>query len=157
MHDTKATIAEVKELHARAQRPNLLIKIPGTREGLPAIEEAIFAGIPVNVTLLFSDDQYIAAADAFMRGVERRIAAGLSPDGRDAGAAPSGRGRRVTRRHPWCVGNEVWRLTSKLARVLDENHSVGCLGDFREQRIDERGLAGPNKRVIPNSSKYCCK
>jgi transaldolase len=79
-HDTKSTIAEAKELHARAQRPNLLIKIPGTREGLPAIEEAIFAGIPVNVTLLFSDDQYLAAADAFMRGVERRVAAGLSPN-----------------------------------------------------------------------------
>jgi len=79
-HDTKSTIAEVKELHAQAQRPNLLIKIPGTKEGLPAIEEAIFAGIPVNVTLLFSDDQYIAAADAFMRGVERRIAAGLKPN-----------------------------------------------------------------------------
>jgi transaldolase len=80
VHDTKSTIAEVKELHARAQRPNLLIKIPGTREGLPAIEEAIFEGIPVNVTLLFSDDQYLAAAEAFMRGVERRIAAGLSPN-----------------------------------------------------------------------------
>ena len=79
-HDTKSTIAEAKDLHARAQRPNLLIKIPGTREGLPAIEEAIFAGIPVNVTLLFSDDQYLAAADAFMRGVERRIAAGLKPN-----------------------------------------------------------------------------
>jgi transaldolase len=79
-HDTKSTIAEVKELHARAQRPNLLIKIPGTTEGLPAIEEAIFAGIPVNVTLLFSDDQYLAAADAFMRGVERRIDAGLKPN-----------------------------------------------------------------------------
>ena len=80
VHDTKLTIAEVKELHARARRPNLLIKIPGTREGLPAIEEAIFAGIPVNVTLLFSDDQYLVAADAFMRGVERRIDAGLNPD-----------------------------------------------------------------------------
>lgn len=80
VHDTKLTIAEVKELHARAQRPNLLIKIPGTREGLPAIEEAIFEGIPVNVTLLFSDDQYLAAADAFMRGVERRIEAGLQPN-----------------------------------------------------------------------------
>ena len=79
-HDTESTIAEVKELHARAKRPNLLIKIPGTKEGLPAIEEAIFAGIPVNVTLLFSGDQYLSAADAFMRGVERRIAAGLSPD-----------------------------------------------------------------------------
>jgi len=79
-HDTELTIAEVKSLHARAQRPNLLIKIPGTREGLPAIEEAIFAGVPVNVTLLFSDDQYLAAADAFMRGVERRMDAGLKPD-----------------------------------------------------------------------------
>ena len=79
-HDTKSTIAEVKDLHARARRPNLFIKIPGTKEGLPAIEEAIFAGIPVNVTLLFSDDQYIAAAEAFMRGVERRIDAGLKPD-----------------------------------------------------------------------------
>src|ERR1700682_6311990 len=79
-YDTASTIAMAKSLHARAGRPNLLIKIPGTREGLPAIEEAIFAGIPVNVTLLFSDDQYIAAADAFMRGVERRIDAGLRPN-----------------------------------------------------------------------------
>jgi transaldolase len=79
-HDTKSTVAEAKDLHARAHRPNLFIKIPGTREGLPAIEEAIFTGIPVNVTLLFSDDQYIAAAEAFMRGVERRIASGLKPD-----------------------------------------------------------------------------
>ena len=79
-HDTKSTIAVAKDLHARAGRPNLLIKIPGTPEGLPAIEEAIFAGVPVNVTLLFSDDQYLAAADAFMRGIERRIEAGLPPN-----------------------------------------------------------------------------
>ncbi len=79
-HDTKTTIAVAKDLHARARRPNLLIKIPGTPEGLPAIEEAIFAGVPVNVTLLFSDDQYLAAADAFMRGIERRMEAGLPPD-----------------------------------------------------------------------------
>jgi len=79
-HDTKSTIAVAKELHAQARRPNLLIKIPGTPEGLPAIEEAIFAGVPVNVTLLFSDDQYVAAANAFMRGIERRIEAGLKPD-----------------------------------------------------------------------------
>ncbi|MGB8550814.1 MAG: transaldolase family protein, partial [Xanthobacteraceae bacterium] len=79
-YDTKSTIQAAKDLHARAQRPNLLIKIPGTKEGLPAIEEAIFAGIPVNVTLLFSDDQYLAAAEAFMRGVERRIDAGLKSD-----------------------------------------------------------------------------
>ena len=79
-HDARATVAEAKDLHARAQRPNLLIKIPGTKEGLPAIEEAIFAGIPINVTLLFSAEQYVAAADAYMRGVERRIAAGLKAD-----------------------------------------------------------------------------
>lgn len=79
-HNTKSTVAEAKDLYARAQRPNLLIKIPGTKEGLPAIEEAIFAGIPVNVTLLFSDTQYLAAAEAYMRGVERRIEAGLKPD-----------------------------------------------------------------------------
>src|SRR6266446_1722731 len=67
--DAKSTIAVAKDLHARARRPNLLIKIPGTREGLPAIEEAIFAGVPVNVTLLFSREHYLAAADAFMRGI----------------------------------------------------------------------------------------
>jgi transaldolase len=79
-HDTKSTIAAAKDLHALARRPNLFIKIPGTTEGLPAIEEAIFAGVPINVTLLFSDDQYLAAANAFMRGIERRIEAGLKPD-----------------------------------------------------------------------------
>jgi len=79
-HDTKSTIAVAKDLHAQARRPNVLIKIPGTPEGLPAIEEAIFAGVPTNVTLLFSDDQYLAAANAFLRGIERRIEAGLNPD-----------------------------------------------------------------------------
>jgi transaldolase len=79
-YDTTSTIAQAKELHRRAGRPNLFIKIPGTREGLPAIEEAIFAGVPINVTLLFSRGHYVAAADAYMRGIERRIAAGLNPD-----------------------------------------------------------------------------
>src|ERR1700746_551535 len=79
-YDTAKTLAAAKELHARAGRPNLLIKIPGTKEGLPAIEEAIFSGIPVNVTLLFSSDHYLAAAEAFLRGVERRIEAGLKPN-----------------------------------------------------------------------------
>jgi transaldolase len=78
-HNTKTTIAEAKDLHARVGRPNVLIKIPGTKEGLPAIEETIFAGVPVNVTLLFSREQYLAAAEAYMRGIERRIEAGLSP------------------------------------------------------------------------------
>jgi transaldolase len=79
-HDTITTLAVAKDLHARAGRPNLFIKIPGTKEGLPAIEEAIFAGVPINVTLLFSREQYNAAADAYLRGIERRIAAGLDPD-----------------------------------------------------------------------------
>ena len=79
-YDTTSTLAAAKSLHARAGRPNLLIKIPGTKEGLPAIEEAIFAGVPVNVTLLFSREHYVAAAEAFLRGIERRIDAGLKPD-----------------------------------------------------------------------------
>jgi transaldolase len=79
-YDTASTLAAAKELHGRAARPNLLIKIPGTKEGVPAIEEAIFAGIPVNVTLLFSREQYVAAAEAFLRGIERRIDAGLNAD-----------------------------------------------------------------------------
>src|SRR5271167_3912311 len=79
-HDAKSTLSEAKELHARAGRANLFIKIPGTPEGLPAIEEAIFAGIPINVTLLFSREQYLAAAEAYLRGIERRIEAGLKPD-----------------------------------------------------------------------------
>ncbi len=78
-YDTASTLAAAKELFARAQRPNLLIKIPGTKQGLPAIEEAIFAGIPINVTLLFSREHYVAAAEAFLRGIERRIEAGLNP------------------------------------------------------------------------------
>ena len=78
-HDTDSTLKAAQSLHKSAGKPNLFIKIPGTPEGLPAIEAAIFAGIPVNVTLLFSSDQYVAANDAYMRGVERRIAAGLNP------------------------------------------------------------------------------
>ncbi len=77
--DTAATIKAAAQLHARAQRPNLFIKIPGTTEGIAAIEETIFAGVPVNVTLLFSREHYLAAAEAYMRGIERRIAVGLDP------------------------------------------------------------------------------
>ncbi len=79
-YDTVTTLAAAQELFGRAARPNLLIKIPGTNEGLPAIEEAIFAGIPVNVTLLFSSEHYLAAAEAFLRGIERRIECGLNPN-----------------------------------------------------------------------------
>jgi transaldolase len=79
-YDAKATVSEAKSLHKKAKRDNLFIKIPGTKEGGPAIEEAIFSGVPVNVTLLFTRDHYVAAAEAYMRGLERRIAAHLSPD-----------------------------------------------------------------------------
>jgi transaldolase len=78
-YNASSTLAAARSLHARAGQPNLFIKIPGTNEGLPAIEEAIFAGIPINVTLLFSREQYVSAAEAFLRGIERRIAAGLTP------------------------------------------------------------------------------
>jgi transaldolase len=77
--DTATTIKAAEQLYASAQRPNLYIKIPGTRAGIPAIEELIFAGVPVNVTLLFSREHYVAAAEAYLRGIERRIAVGLDP------------------------------------------------------------------------------
>jgi transaldolase len=79
-YDTASTLRAAKALFARANRPNVLIKIPGTQEGLPAIEEAIFAGIPVNVTLLFSREHYLGAAEAFRRGIERRLEAGANPN-----------------------------------------------------------------------------
>src|ERR1700756_2109108 len=78
-YDTKRSVAAAASLHKKANRPNLFIKIPGTKEGNPAIEESIAAGVAINVTLLFSREQYLASADAYMRGLERRIAAGLSP------------------------------------------------------------------------------
>ncbi|WP_207345075.1 transaldolase [Arthrobacter sp. E3] len=77
--DTNATVEQAKALHAKSGRPNIFIKIPGTPEGLPAIEECIFAGVPINVTLLFSAGQYQDAAEAYLRGIERRVAAGLNP------------------------------------------------------------------------------
>ena len=78
-YDAAGSVAQAKELHAKARRPNLFIKIPGTAQGTSAIEEAIFAGVPSNVTLLFSREHYLAAADAYMRGIEQRLATGLDP------------------------------------------------------------------------------
>ena len=133
-----ATLAQAKALHAQADRPNLFIKIPGTTEGLPAIEAAIFAGVPINVTLLFSTEQYLAAADAYLKGLERRVAAGLSADvrsvaslfvsrwdravtraaaGRDAQhARPRGRPGRPTRPTATCcraIGSSAWRTSAR--------------------------------------------
>jgi transaldolase len=78
-NDTAGTVAAAADLHRRADRPNLFIKIPGTAEGVAAIEDSIANGVPINVTLLFSAAQYVASADAYMRGIERRIAANLDP------------------------------------------------------------------------------
>src|ERR1700730_16700852 len=95
-YDAKATVAEAKALHQKANRRNLFIKIPGTKEGAPAIEDAIFSSVPVNVTLLFTRDHYLAAAEAYMRGLERRIAAGLSPDGRSVASLVISRWDKAT-------------------------------------------------------------
>jgi transaldolase len=79
IHDAAATVKQAAQLHATANRPNLFVKIPGTPEGNVAIEESIYAGVPINVTLLFSREQYLASAEAYLRGIERRIAEGLDP------------------------------------------------------------------------------
>jgi transaldolase len=123
-YDTATTLEAAKALHARAARPNLFIKIPGTREGLPAIEEAIFAGIPVNVTLLFSREHYLAAAEAWLRGIERRIAVGRSADVASvaslfvsrwdvavAGKVPAGLRNRLG----IAIARRAWRASCELA------------------------------------------
>ena len=135
-HDTASTIAATKSLHARAGRPNLLMKIPGTKEGLPAIEEAIFAGVPVNVTLLFSREHYVAAAEAFLRGIERRIDAGLTPEvGSVASVFVSRWDAAVAGKVPAVLNNKlgiaIAKRTYKAARDL--------LGSPRWQRIYNAG------------------
>jgi transaldolase len=95
-YDAERTVAAAKSLHAEAARPNLFIKIPGTKEGLSAIEETTFSGVTVNVTLLFSGEHYLASVDAYMRGLERRIAAGLSPDVRSVASLFVSRWDKVT-------------------------------------------------------------
>jgi transaldolase len=114
--DTKGTVASAKALHTRAKKPNLFIKIPGTKEGLPAIEEAIFSGVAVNVTLLFSPEQYVAAADAYMKGLERRIEAGLSPDVRSVASLFISRwDRAIAEKVPEGLKNRLGIAIGKLA------------------------------------------
>jgi transaldolase len=128
-HDTARTLAAAKDLHAKAARPNLYIKIPGTKEGLPAIEEAIFAGVPVNVTLLFSCSQYVAAAEAYMRGVERRIAAGLNPQvGSVASLFVSRWDVAVVGKEPEWLRNQLgiavaWQTHERYRHLLDSPRS----------------------------------
>jgi transaldolase len=124
------------DLHSRAGRPNLLIKIPGTKEGLPAIEEAIFAGIPINVTLLFSHEQYLAAAEAFLRGIERRVAAGMDPEvGSVASVFISRWDAAVKDKVPAAMHNQlgiaIAKRTYKAYRTL--------LGSPRRQRVFNEG------------------
>jgi len=135
-HNTPSTLAEAKQLFARANRPNLLIKIPGTKEGLPAIEDAIFAGIPVNVTLLFSPEQYRAVAEAYIRGVERRIDAGLNPKvGSVASVFVSRWDTAVAGRVPPELTN---RLGIAIARRTYQEY-VKLLGSPRWQRAFNEG------------------
>jgi transaldolase len=135
-HDSASTLAAARDLHARAGRPNLLIKIPGTKEGLPAIEEAIFSGVPVNVTLLFSREQYAAAAEAFMRGIERRMAAGLRPDvGSVASVFISRWDAAVANKVPAALRN---RLGIAIAKRTYEA-AVDLLGSARWQRAYNAG------------------
>jgi transaldolase / glucose-6-phosphate isomerase len=79
-HDTESTLAQARDFWARVDRPNVMIKIPGTEEGVPAIEEAIAEGININITLLFSVESYVTVAEAYIRGMERRLDAGESMD-----------------------------------------------------------------------------
>src|SRR5579872_1252251 len=135
-HDTASTLRAAKDLHKRAGKPNLFIKIPGTTEGIPAIEEAIFAGVPVNVTLLFSREQYLAAAEAYLRGVERRIAAGLNP------AVASVASLFVSRWDVAVAGKVPGALTNRLGIAIGQRaYAAYCelLASARFQRLANSG------------------
>jgi transaldolase len=142
-HDTAGTLAAAKSLHAQAKRPNILIQIPGTAEGLPAIEDAIFAGVPVNVTLLFSREHYLAAAEAFLRGIERRITAGLKPD---IGSVAS---VFVSRWDAAVAGKDVGVLKNQLGIAIARRTYQACrslLTSPRWQRI--YNLGGRPQRLL---------
>lgn len=137
-YDTAKSLSAARDLHARAKRPNILIKIPGTPEGLPAIEEAIFAGIPINVTLLFSSDQYLAAAEAFLRGIERRLEAGLKPN---VGSVAS-------------VFISRWdaAVSGKVPRALD--HKLGIAVAMRTYKEARNLLGSPRWHRIYNAGAF---
>jgi transaldolase len=146
-HDAKSTVAEAKALHRKAGRPNLFIKIPGTKEGAAAIEEAIFSGVPVNVTLLFSREHYLNAADAYMRGLERRIAAGLSPDVRSVASLFISRwDKATTEKVPVDLRNRlgiaIGRQTYRAYRDL--------LDSDRWQRLENQG-ARPQRLLFAST------
>jgi transaldolase len=135
-YDTASTLTAAKELFARAGRLNLFIKIPGTTEGLPAIEEAIFAGVPINVTLLFSREHYLAAAEAFLRGIERRIEAGLKPE---VGSVAS---VFISRWDAAVMGKVPEALRNKLGIAMAQRTYTACrtlLSSPRWQRVYNAG------------------
>jgi transaldolase len=135
-YDTQRSLAAARDLHRRSGKSNLFIKIPGTAEGLPAIEAAIFAGIPINVTLLFSSEQYIAAAEAYLRGVERRVEAGLNP------AVASVASLFVSRWDVAVSGKVPDELTNRLGiAIAQRTYKAYCelLASARFQRVANAG------------------
>jgi transaldolase len=138
-YDTDSTIQAAKKLYEQAGQPNLFIKIPGTPQGLPAIEQSIFAGVPVNVTLLFSAEQYTAAANAYLRGIERRIAAGLNPDVRSVASLFISRWDKAT------MGKVPAKLQNKLGLAVAQRAYM----TYREFLISERMLRAMNFGAQP--------
>ena len=146
-YDTKTTLAEARELHRRAARRNLYIKIPGTKEGLPAIEESIFSRVPVNVTLLFSAEQYLASAEAYLRGIERRIAAGLNPDVASVASV------FVSRWDVAVAGKVPSELTNRLGIAICQRcYKAYCelLASPRQQRLMNEG-ARPQRLLLAST------
>jgi transaldolase len=147
-YQTEETIAEARRLWRRANKANLFIKIPGTKEGLPAIEQTIAAGVPVNVTLLFSPQQYEAAADAYMRGLERRIGAGLAPDVRSVASVFVSRwDRAVADKLPAAMHNRLGVAVGKLAYKSYRD----LLDSDRWQRLMNHG-AVPQRLLFASTS-----
>jgi len=135
-HDTNRTLASARNLHQRGEKPNLFIKIPGNAEGLPAIEAAIFAGVPINVTLLFSREQYVATAEAYLRGVERRIAAGLNP------AVPSVASLFVSRWDVAISGKVPGELANRLGIAVAQRTYKAYLALLASRRFQRAANAG---------------
>ncbi len=167
-HDTERTVEAARALHAQAGRPNLFIKIPGTPEGLPAITQSIAAGVPVNVTLLFSATQYLAAADAYLQGVEQRLAAGLDPavasvasvfmsrwDVAVAGKVPA----ELTDRLGLAVGLDTYRayrqlLGSDRMLRLENDGAAGAAAAVGQHRHQGPGGAGHHVRARPGRAVH---
>jgi len=146
-YDAQASLAQARKLHDQANRPNLFIKIPGTQECLPAIEEAIFAGVPVNVTLLFSASQYVAAADAYLRGLERRVAADRPPDVRSVASLFVSRwDRAVSDKIPAELRNTLGLAVG--GQVYSAYRE--CLDSDRFQRLESQG-ARPQRLLFAST------